>query len=94
MSKVMIIVIAIENKLGLEYFAGCKEDHLGTYFSGVESYPQGGYVRTFSRPGLEKIFNECGVNEYHFYYPYPDYKLPLEIYSDEWLPKKGGLRAR
>lgn len=25
------IVIAIENKYGLKYFAGCKEDHLGTF---------------------------------------------------------------
>jgi len=85
------IVIAIENKLGLKYFAGCKEDHLGTYFSGVESYPQGGYVRTFSRPGLEKIFNECGVNEYHFYYPYPDYKFPTTVFSDKRLPLAGEL---
>jgi len=27
------IVIAIENKYGLKYFAGCKEDHLGSWFS-------------------------------------------------------------
>lgn len=25
------IVIAIENRLGMKYFAGCKEDHLGTF---------------------------------------------------------------
>ncbi len=85
------IVIAIENKHGLKYFAGCKEDHLGTYFSGIESYPQGGYVRTFSRNGLENIFNECGVSEYHFYYPYPDYKFPTTIFSDKRLPLPGEL---
>ena len=27
------IAIAIENKFGLKYWAGCREDHLGTYFS-------------------------------------------------------------
>ena len=85
------IVIAIENKLGLKYFAGCREDHLGTYFSGIESYPQGGYVRTFSKNGLEKIFKECQVEEYHFYYPYPDYKFPTTIFSDKRLPIKGEL---
>jgi len=85
------IVIAIENKLGLKYFAGCKEDHLGTYFSGIEGYSEGGYVRTFSRPALEKIFNECGEEEYHFYYPYPDYKFPTTIFSDKRLPLKGEL---
>ena len=30
------IVIAIENRLGLKYLAGCAEDHLGTYFSGIQ----------------------------------------------------------
>lgn len=27
-----------------------------------------------------------------FFYPYPDYKLPTTIYSDEWLPKAGELK--
>ena len=46
------IVIAIENRYGLKYFAGCREDHLGTYFSGIENYASGGDVRTFGRGGL------------------------------------------
>lgn len=85
------IVIAIENKYGLKYFAGCKEDHLGNYFSGIENYPHGGGVRTFSRRRMERIFRSCGVKEAHFYYPYPDYKLMTTLYSDEYLPGKGEL---
>lgn len=85
------VVIAIENKYGLKYFAGCKEDHLGTYFSGIESYADGGGVRTFSRKGLEKIFAACGVKKYNFYYPYPDYKFMTTLYSDAYLPGKGEL---
>lgn len=85
------IVIAIENKYGLKYFAGCKEDHLGTYFSGIENYADGGGVRTFSKKGLERIFQNCGVEETHFYYPYPDYKFMTALYSDEYLPGKGEL---
>jgi SAM-dependent methyltransferase len=85
------IIIAIENRLGMKYFAGCKEDHAGTYFSSLEDYPEGGSARTFSRPGLEKILKSCGVSEYSFYYPYPDYKFPTEIYSDRRLPKQGEL---
>lgn len=85
------IVIAIENKYGMKYFAGCKEDHLGTYFSGIENYADGGGVRTFGRKGLEKIFSACGVEEYHFYYPYPDYKFMTTLYSDGYLPGKGEL---
>ncbi len=85
------ILIAIENKYGLKYFAGCKEDHLGSYFSGIENYQEGGNARTFSRQGLEKIFQSCGVEEYHFYYPYPDYKFMTSVYSDERQPGRGEL---
>lgn len=85
------IVIAIENKFGLKYWAGCKEDHIGTYFGGLEGYPEGGSARTFTRPGLEKIFQNCGVKDYSFYYPYPDYKFPTTIYSDKRLPNTGEL---
>ena len=85
------IVIAIENKYGLKYFAGCKEDHLGTWFSGIENYADGGVVRTFSREGLEKIFKNCGAANVRFYYPYPDYKFMNTLYSDARLPGKGEL---
>ncbi len=85
------LLIAIENKYGLKYFAGCKEDHLGTYFAGIENYKAGGGARTFSREGLERIFINCGAGECHFYYPYPDYKFMTMLYSDEYLPRKGEL---
>lgn len=85
------IVIAIENKLGLKYWAGCKEDHLGTWFSGLEGYPEGGIVRTFTKDGLVKIAGNCGFSEISMYYPYPDYKFMTTLYSDERLPKAGEL---
>lgn len=85
------IVIAIENKYGLKYFAGCKEDHLGTFFSGIENYASGGGVRTFSKNGLEQIFKECGVEKYSFYYPYPDYKFMTTVFSDKRQPSMGEL---
>lgn len=85
------IVIAIENQLGLKYFAGCREDHLGDYFSGLEDYPKGGVVRTFARNRLEQICKECEISEYHFYYPYPDYKFMTTLFSDERLPRVGEL---
>ena len=87
------IAIAIENKLGLKYWAGCKEDHLGTWFSGLEDYPEGGVVRTFTRDGLLKIAEKCGFSEVSMYYPYPDYKFMTCLYSDKRLPKLGELSS-
>lgn len=85
------LIIAIENKFGLKYWAGCREDHLGTYFSGLEGYHEGGAARTFTRHGLERILERVGIHEYSFYYPYPDYKFMTTVYSDRYLPKKGEL---
>jgi len=86
------IIIAIENKFGLKYFAGCKEDHTGNYFDGIEGYTSTTGVKTFSKAGLEKIVEELSLKS-KFYYPYPDYKLPHTIYSDEVLPKEGELNT-
>lgn len=85
------IAIAIENKFGLKYWAGCREDHLGTYFGGIEDYPDGGVVRTFTRDGLLAIAKKCGLMKTQMYYPYPDYKFMTTLYSDRRLPKRGEL---
>ena len=43
------ILIAIENKLGLKYFAGAPEDHTDLHFFGINRYPGNHTVRTFSK---------------------------------------------
>ena len=85
------LVIAIENRIGLKYWAGATEDHTGIYFEGLEGYPTTNYVRTFSKPELEQVIRMAGLSSMEFYYPYPDYKFPERIYSDAYLPKKGEL---
>ncbi len=88
------IVIAIENRLGLKYWAGCPEDHVGRMFEGLEGYsrtPSPG-PRTFSKKELEEIFRRSGDFQVSWYYPYPDYKFPYSIYSDRYLPRVGELK--
>ncbi|MDE7311282.1 MAG: class I SAM-dependent methyltransferase [Eubacterium sp.] len=85
------LILAIENRLGLKYFAGCREDHLGMYFQGIENNYSKDGVRTFSRKEIVTLLESGGFVDYQFYYPYPDYKLPEMIYSDGYLPKKGEL---
>ena len=85
------LVIAIENRLGLKYFAGCTEDHSGQLFDGIEGYRDGGHAETFSKKELQDMLKVSGFENTKFYYPYPDYKLPLTIYSDDYLPKVGEL---
>ena len=82
------LIIAIENRYGLKYFAGAREDHTGKYFDSITGYQNNESVRTFGRAELEQLLTESGFGEYDFYYPHPDYKMPLEIYSEEYLPSK------
>lgn len=86
------IVIAIENRLGLKYWAGCAEDHTGTYFEGLEGYRNTTGVRTYSRKELLAEIRGAGDFKTTFYYPYPDYKFAYSIYSDRYLPRKGDLK--
>lgn len=87
------VLIAIENRLGLKYWAGCTEDHVGRFFEGLEGYPNTNGVKTFSRKELRDIISKAGNFKTTFYYPYPDYKFPMVIYSDKYLPKKGELKG-
>ena len=84
------LYVAIENKLGLKYFAGSREDHTGRFFEGPEGYPHRDGPLTFSRRELAEMFRACGFDG-AFYYPYPDYKFPVKIFSDGWLPARGEL---
>lgn len=70
------LYIAIENRLGAKYFSGCKEDHIGKEFVGIEGYPGAIKARTFSYYELVEMFKKLKLNNYEFYYPYPDYKFP------------------
>lgn len=85
------LLIAIENKFGLKYFAGAREDHCSLFFRGIEGYQRDDFARTFSRGELSELCAAAGFTKQRFYYPYPDYKFPTAIYSDERLPQKGEL---
>lgn len=88
------LVIAIENKMGIKYWNGAPEDHTSRQYSGLNDYVDDKErgVRTFSRQEIEKILKTTGFNEYCFYYPMPDYKLPTAIYTDFYQPKICELR--
>lgn len=87
------LYIAIENKFGLKYFAGCKEDHTGKMFDGIENYYDSEGVVTFSYNEIKKLLYNNGFKKTKFYFPFPDYKLPKEIFSEKYLPKVGQLRG-
>lgn len=85
------LFIAMENKLGMKYWAGCQEEHFGGYYVGIEDYSSwSDKVHPLSKKEIEDIFDGFDV-DYKFYYPYPDYKYPTMLFTDECLPKEGEL---
>lgn len=87
------LILAIENRFGLKYWAGAREDHTGRVFDGIEGYPEDASLMTFGKLELEKLLSESGFHDIDFYYPMPDYKLPLEIFSDDFLPGLGHIKT-
>jgi len=77
------LFVAIENQLGLKYFAGCSEDHTGMFFYGIEDrYKQERSTVTFGRAKFLSKLNHAGFRQVDFFYPFPDYKLPRIIFSE------------
>lgn len=77
-----ILVIAIENKLGLKYFAGYPEDHTGKPMFGIEDHYQQDGVVTFGKKELSEQLQTAGFPALEWWYPFPDYKTPSLLVSD------------
>jgi 2-polyprenyl-3-methyl-5-hydroxy-6-metoxy-1,4-benzoquinol methylase len=77
------LLLAIENKLGLRYFVGGKEEHTGILYDGIEDYPRfPGGVKTHSKSELLKLIGKyfCKIE---LLLPLPDYKFPRAIVRSE-----------
>ncbi len=85
------LVIAADNKYGLKYLAGCREYYTGRYYEGIEGFNNSKHIRTYTRKGLENRLHACGFLSTTFYYPYPDFRIPLDIFSTAYMPAKGSL---
>lgn len=70
------IVLAIENKLGLKYWAGAPEDHTGRPYDGIQDLYDSSTAITFGKDELARLLSHAGFPFRDFFYPFPDYKLP------------------
>lgn len=73
------LFIAIENKLGIKYFAGAHEDHVNQPMFGLNNSYTETSVVTFGRKELKTLLNSQGFNYLEEYLPLPDYKLPTSV---------------
>lgn len=69
------LLVAACNPFGLKYWAGARKDSV-----------------SFSKDSLVRLLaGNQGDSNIKFYYPMPDYRLPVTVFSDEYLPGKGDL---
>ncbi len=71
------LFVAADNPSGLKPWAGAPKE-----------------ANASGRKRLKKLLEKGQKDqrgELTMYYPFPDHKLPTEIYSDSWLPEKGDL---
>lgn len=79
------LILAIENQLGLKYFAGAAEDHTGEPMLGIEGRYTDRGPRTFGRKALKELLERSGFLYQHWMVPFPDYKLPVSILTEQGL---------
>lgn len=101
------ILIAIENRTGFKYLAGASEDHLNVRNVGLLGYvePLSGDltrgIRTWSKSQWQAMLRDFDFKAVEFCYPFPDYKVPDAILSEQFLANKaypeqvlGGIESR
>lgn len=83
------LIIAIENQLGLKYFAGAPEDHVGQAMYGIEGRYLGDQPNTYGRKTLARMLSQAGFAYSSFMAPFPDYKSPISIVTERGFSDEG-----
>lgn len=81
-----ILLLAVDNYNGARYQCGYPRPVCG-------SFHENGCEALITKKRLEEIITREGLTHIKFYYPFPDYKLAQEIYTDERLPE-GSIKDR
>ena len=87
------LILAIENQIGLKYLLSFPEDHLGVAWSGLEGYRNPSGIKTWSKHQLASLLKENDFQNQEWFYPFPDYKLPTFIASNELFQSERGKSA-
>ena len=81
-----VILLITENRFAISYFAGASFQN--RLYQTITN--QAGTI--YSKKEIEEILKEQGLDNYKFYYPLPNYKLPNVIFSDTYLPNENSTK--
>ena len=82
------LIIGIDNQLGLKHFAGAIEDPLGQSMVGIEGRCRKDQSKTFGRMALKSTLEKAGFAVSEFLFPFPNYRFPVSILTEEGLSTK------
>ena len=82
-------ILAIENQLGLKYFAGAPEDHIGRPMVGIEGRYGTLGAQTYGCSVLKDLLGRAGFSAQQFLAPFPDYKFPVSIVTEAGFSTNG-----
>ena len=80
-----VLLVALNNKFSIRNFAG-ETKNGSNPFDVILGKEKDGSI--YSKNELESIVKNSEFKYYKIYYPFPDYKLPSIIYSDDYLPNE------
>lgn len=90
-----ILLLGMENRLGIRYFCGDRDPYTGRNFDGIEHYRRAGgidgqYVkgRNYSGAELSDMLGQAGFLDRRSYSVFPGLDQPQLIYAEDYLPKE------
>ncbi len=87
-----VTAVAIENRTGLKYAMGAKEDHYALPYVGIENYPNSSGIRTYDHAQWQALVEQSPFSQLKTLLPFPDYKIP-HLLIDEALPADAKTQA-
>lgn len=88
-----VLLIGADNRLGLRYFCGDRDEYTGRSFDSIENYRRISMQdrnrlkgRTYAKYEIKELLSDSGINEYKFYTVLPTLDFPQLIYADDYEP--------
>ena len=81
------LIIAVDNKYGICRWSGTKDNSLDNAPLGYDDK-----TKLYSRKEITEVLKNAGLEPENFYFPTPDFRFPLEVYSEESLPGKNSIK--
>ena len=80
------LILAMDNKYALKFWAGMKSESAANCFNTMAGSSQ---EMTYAQ--VERQLMEAGLSSVKCFYPTPDYRLPIEIFSESYPVKAGSI---